>query len=353
MKIATVLPSLAHRGPIIVARDIIHGLQSLTNDVSFSVYYFDDIRELNIDANCKRISFIEQINFDKYDLIHSHGLRPDSYIFLNKGSINIPSVSTLHNYMEADFKYRYGNFTSYFFSKIWRFALKSHSKLAVLSDDMKNYYSRYYPADKVITIYNGRNVEGLNGPKSDNDLNKVERLKQKYTLLGINAHATYVKGIDQVIDFLGKCDTKKEYCLVLLGYGKAIEDLKSKVRKYGIEDRVFFLGYKENILDYLRLYDIYMMPSRSEGFGLALIEASSVKKAIVCSDINIFEELFNADEVSFFELENIESLSKAIAKASLNKDKLGEAAYKKYKKSFTVEAMAKKYLDLFESLANG
>ncbi|MDR1951129.1 MAG: hypothetical protein LBP96_02735, partial [Bacteroidales bacterium] len=53
-------------------------------------------------------------------------------------------------------------------------------------------------------------------------------------------------------------------------------------------------------------------PSRAEGFPLTFLEAALYKKNTVCSNINVFQELFTNDDVTFFELDNIPSLVNAI-----------------------------------------
>lgn len=350
MNIAVILPSLAHKGPIVLARDVIHGIQGLTNKLTFTVFYFDPISEVAINTDCFQVTMQEDINFADYDLIHTHGLRPDLYVFLNKRKINAPYVSTMHNYMQQDLKYRYNKLVSIVFSWFWRWILKSHDKLIVLSEHMKAYYAKYYPTEDLAVIHSGRNIH-INGDSVvDEDFKHVKELKNRCILLGINAQVTYLKGVDQVIKFLAKYDSQKKYALVVVGSGEAVDELRKMAKEYSVHDRVVFLGYKKNVIDYLRLYDIYMMPSRTEGFGLALLEAAAAEKAIVCSDIAIFKELFTTDEVSFFRLDDIQSLSQAIERALGQKDKLGHAAYKKYAKNYTAEIMAKNYLTLYNAL---
>ena len=77
------------------------------------------------------------------------------------------------------------------------------------------------------------------------------------------------------------------------------------------------------------------MPSRSEGFGLALIEAVQQKIPVICSDIDVFKELFTDDEVTFFKLEDHGSLSEAVKTAIETGLKKTENAYERYPKNYT------------------
>ena len=66
------------------------------------------------------------------------------------------------------------------------------------------------------------------------------------------------------------------------------------------------------------------MPSYSEGFPLAMLEAASMQKAIVCSDIPVFREIFSEQEIVTFELDNTNSLRDALITARREKEKLAK-----------------------------
>ena len=95
---------------------------------------------------------------------------------------------------------------------------------------------------------------------------------------------------------------------------------------------------------------IYMMPSYSEGFGMAMVEAALGGKAIVCSDIPVFHEIFNENEVRFFTLDNTDSLQQAIHSAYINREKLGKAAYIKANNEFTAQKMAENHKKYYDNL---
>ena len=82
------------------------------------------------------------------------------------------------------------------------------------------------------------------------------------------------------------------------------------------------------------------MSSYSEGFGLAMVEAALVHKPIVCSDIPSFHEIFEENEVAFFELDNIDSLLTAIKKINNDLNSYSKLSYNKAYKFFTDKIMA-------------
>jgi glycosyltransferase involved in cell wall biosynthesis len=91
------------------------------------------------------------------------------------------------------------------------------------------------------------------------------------------------------------------------------------------------------------------MPSRSEGFGLALVEAVQQKVPVVCSDLAVFSELFSSEEVTFFKLDNQYSLQEAVKEALINGSEKTGLAYSRYQNSYTDKIMAENYLKLYLS----
>ena len=68
-------------------------------------------------------------------------------------------------------------------------------------------------------------------------------------------------------------------------------ELKEMVRQFGLEEAVVFAGYQENIPEVMRAFDIFVMPSRQEAFGLVAIEAMAMECPILISSGGSSEEI--------------------------------------------------------------
>lgn len=346
MNIAFIIPALANKGPVLVVKDIVKFISPFCK---VNVFYFDDIDELKIDAPSERIGIKQKIDFDKFDIFHSHGIRPDYYLWKNKKYITGKIISTMHNYMFDDLKYQYNFLSAFIFSKIWICLLKRFDKVVVLSDHMKEYYMTKINVQKLFIIYNGRSLdkEDMLNKLDKKDETYLSNIKKKYIVLGVIAQLTKRKGIDQIIRTLRDL---KNYCIIIVGGGKDLQRLKHLSIKYGVEDRCFFLGHRKSAWKYFPYFDVYLMLSRSEGFPLALIEAASHHLSIVCSDIPVFKELFSKKELVFFELDNLNSLQQGIVLAYNNREKYGQHIYQMYQSRLKAEIMANNYFKLYENL---
>lgn len=343
MKIAFIVPSLVNEGPIVVVHSLVVNLLNKVDLIH--VYYFDEKHGLNFPCQTIKIKMDEPINFNSYDVIHSHCFRADKYLAKWSRKVknkNFISVSTLHQDTFQTFSYEYNRLITYLLTYYWLNIQKKMDVVCAISNQLQNKYAPYFK--KLVRIYNGCSLLDLPSNLDADFLKNIEKLKKKYKILGTYALITRRKGIIQVLRFL---ENNPDYAFVVIGEGPALGELKEYVDKMKLNNRVLFHPYVKVPYYYLSNVDVYVIPSYSEGFGLSMVEAALQKKAIVCSDILSFNEIFSKEEASFFTLDNKISFEKAIYKAYENRLQMGEAAYCKATLKFTASIMAENYLSLY------
>ena len=343
MKIAFILPSLKNQGPIIVAKDIIQGLVDKAKLID--VYYFDKENiELLFPCNTYRISFFQKIDFNKYDVVHTNMLRPDLYTWYHrKKTDKCKFISTLHQIIYDNLKGNYNKFIAYIFEKIWVKILNKQDSIVYLTHLMANTYkNRIHKPYQV--IYNGRAYHKEKIEAKVDEESQILDIKKQFKVIGTHCLLTKRKGIHQTILALKHLP---DYFFIIVGDGIELENLKSLAKRENVYDRCWFLGYKKNAISYLKYFDVYAATSYSEGFSLSLIEAGQCKLPTVCSNIAIFKEQYNENEVVFYELDNIASLSEAIVKAFNNKQQYAENIYKRAINDYSIENMSNQYLKLY------
>jgi glycosyltransferase involved in cell wall biosynthesis len=75
-----------------------------------------------------------------------------------------------------------------------------------------------------------------------------------------------------------------------------LQELKEMVAQFHLEDFVVFAGYQENIPEVMRAFDIFVMPSRQEAFGLVAIEAMAMECPIIISSGGSAAEIVGQEE---------------------------------------------------------
>jgi glycosyltransferase involved in cell wall biosynthesis len=122
-------------------------------------------------------------------------------------------------------------------------------------------------------------------------------------------------------------------------------ELKRLVKASGLEDRVHFLGYRQDVPGLLATFDAFVLPSRSEGFGRAVAEAQAVGCPVVASDVGGVSEIVSDGETGLLVQPNEpESLARAVvrlAKDQLLRDRLIEEARRSVRRRFGLDRQVK------------
>ena len=348
MRIAILIPSLANKGPIIVAKGLIHYF--VENGCNCHVYYFDEIKELDFPCKCTRIGFFENVDFSQYDILHVHCLRPMLYAYYHRFCIkksNVKVIATLHQPItkKAFVIGGYNPLLATLIAFVNRIVYNSTDCNVVLSG-IQYQLAKAILKNRIEIINNGRNISCAEIQNIENK-RLIEELSKKYKILGSASVITKRKGLDQVVNALINL---KDFAFVCVGDGPELQALKSLAIKNNVEDRCLWLGYQSDATNYYQYFDLFVMTTHSEGFPLALIEASGNRIASVLSNIEILRQIVPSDCAVFYELDNIASLSTAIVEAYDHKDDLSNKIYEHYKNNLTADIMAKRYLELFENI---
>lgn len=135
-----------------------------------------------------------------------------------------------------------------------------------------------YPSEKVKLLPNAIHLDRYGmGSKSGTLLDRygLRNRRVLMTLGRIVSHERY-KGFDEVLDLLPRLTRRfPDISYLVVGDGGDLPRLRDKARGLGIEDRVVFTGQvsENEKADHYRLADVFVMPSRGEGFGFVFLEA--------------------------------------------------------------------------------
>jgi len=320
----------------------------VTQGKSCDVYYFDDIRELSFPCIVKKISFWSSIDFRQYDIVHAHLFRPDLYCALHKRAIKRSKarlITTVHTAIYDDLQYTYGKLISRLIIPLWKLAWRQFDLAVLLTKAAKNYYgsTRF---KQVAVINNGRDLPGSFHSIPVADIEMIDRFKKSNLLIGTVCSIDKRKGLEQVLELLA-VDSK--FAFLIVGDGEEAAKLKQIAQDRNVQDRFKVLGYRSEGFRYHSLFDIFIMPSRSEGLALALLEAIASRIPVVCSAIPEILSVFSESELSYFKLDSVDSLKKACHEAVEKTNKI-ERAYRVYEKNYMENVMGLNYLKLYCSI---
>lgn len=198
---------------------------------------------------------------------------------------------------------------------------------------------RGIPLSKIVTVYNGIDPFVKTIPV---DLSSYCDTNAPIVLTA--SRLTRIKGIDFLLTALKK--TKDEGILFhyfCIGDGEEEQSLKSLSSSLGLSGCVSFMGYQNNIADWLATCDVFALPSLEEFHSLGLLEAMRAKKAIIATDVGGNpESVRNEQDAILVPSKDPEALFLALKRLLVSpelRDSLGSSAYQRFQSMFTINAM--------------
>lgn len=142
-----------------------------------------------------------------------------------------------------------------------------------------------------------------------------------------------------------------DYRLYILGQGIYEQELKDLIEKLNVADKVKLVGFVNNPWDYICSSDLQILPSRLEGFSLALIEGIYYGKMVFALDTANHREVLGDD---FIIEDDAEKLTQTLNQVYLNYDEFNEKFSKVKAESarFDINNVAQKYIDAYQSLSD-
>lgn len=289
----------------------------------FGEYFFWKIYFYSI------VFWFKKHNLDPIDLIHSHGIFPDSYIAIKLGQkYNIPVICHFH---DSYFKKINKNYEKYV-SEI----VKSAKVIIAVSEFQKNIVLEEYPDTKNIVVVN-------NGVDSDKFVsNNSKNKKNKFIFIG---NLIYTKGLDILIEAIKDIDNIE---IDVYGQGENEKLYKKMADDLNVKNKIFFKGVVENekLPTIFPNYSGLILPSRHETFGIVLIEAMSCGLFVIATNICAIPEIVvNKKYGLLFEMDNVEELKNCILKS--NKTSWNRKEISNYGRSYDIHGKTRQINELY------
>jgi glycosyltransferase involved in cell wall biosynthesis len=149
-------------------------------------------------------------------------------------------------------------------------------------------------------------------------------------------------------------DQHPNWHVVLVGAGDHGDQLRALVAELGVADRVTFTGYREDRMAFLKGFDIFVLPSLSEGTPRCLMEAMAAGIPIVASDIPGCRNLVDGSSTGLlFPVGDERALRERVVELSESAERRAsiiDGARRFVEAKFSCERMAREYESLYENL---
>lgn len=241
---------------------------------------------------------VDVVKYEKLDILHVHYAIPHASVawlakqILAAEGIHIPVVTTLHG---TDITL-VGKDMS--FEPVVTFAINHSDGVTAVSDSLRQDTYRNFKIEKEIeVIYNFIDLKRFSKKAKDHFRKAITPLGEK--LLVHTSNFRKVKRVEDVVMTFHRVHQQVPSKLLLIGDGPERVAIEKLCRDLGMCDEIRFLGKQDAIEEILSVADLFLMPSESESFGLAALEAMACQVPVISSNTGGMPELNIHGETGF------------------------------------------------------
>lgn len=280
------------------------------------------------------------------DVVHTHMVHANILVRIGKLITPIRRlVTTAHNRNEGGqvriIAYRLTNWLADVFTNVsWEAVRAFEAQKAV-------------PVGKMIAVHNGISLDQYF--KSTSDLSHIRaelRLSRDTKLLVAVGRLYEQKDFPNLLKALARIvDESRDWHLVVAGEGPLRKELVALSQDLGLEQRISFLGVRNDIPDLLSAADLFVLSSAWEGFPMVVGEAMACECLVVATDCGGVRE-FLGDSEFLVEPNNSEALAAAISDAlqlsGAQRAALGRSARERIQELYSLDATVDKWLAIYK-----
>jgi N-acetyl-alpha-D-glucosaminyl L-malate synthase BshA len=227
---------------------------------------------------------VDVVKYEKLELLHVHYAIPHASAafmaqqILKTQGINIPFITTLHG---TDITL-VGKDPS--FEPVIRFCINASNAVTTVSQSLKNDTIKYFGIERQIhVIPNFIHIQENSTTFCHQELRKKYANTDEKIICHISNFRP-VKRIEDVIKIFELIDKQIAAKLILVGDGPDRYMAEKLSRELGLIDRVVFFGKVRDTNHILPIADLFLLPSETESFGLAALEAMAVGVPVISSN---------------------------------------------------------------------
>lgn len=208
------------------------------------------------------------------------------------------------------------------------------------------------PKEKMCIIENG-----IDFSKFKNSENNRRKTREKYNIqdneivLGVVGRLSEQKDPITTIKAFNEINKKvNNVKLIFVGEGELKKQLKEYARINNLQDKIIITGWVSNVEKYIPAFDIALLPSKWEGFGLALIEYMACDKPIVATKVGGIQDIIKNEKNGYLvEVGNISQLVNTIEILIKDKEIVKKIIdeNKKIRQKYDIKNVVKKHQEIF------
>lgn len=200
-------------------------------------------------------------------------------------------------------------------------AYRKCEKIIAVSENQAVELRRFVPAaaEKIVAIHNLTDIEGIREKASLQTEEKFDTSKFNIVSVGRVSHE---KGMDIAVRACSRliADGYEDIRWWIVGGGPAMSEVMKTIAETHMEKYVITVGMKSNPYPYIRQADLYVQPSRFEGYPMTVLEALILGQPVISTDNNGAKEIIKENISGVLRTIDADAIGKAIEYLLQNPD---------------------------------
>ena len=285
------------------------------------------------------------------ELLHVHYAIPHAYAgymakqMLKDQGIDLPIVTTLHG-TDVTLVGKHP-----FYKPAVTFSINHSDCVTSVSESLKQDTLNVFNVHKEIKVIPNF-VDFSKHQHHDEDCQRSLIAQDDQKIITHISNFRKVKRIDDVIEVFYRIQNEVNAILIMVGDGPERLKAMETCEKLGIESKVKFLGKSNQVYQILCYSDLFILPSASESFGLAALEAMMMRVPVISTNVGGLPEVNIEGESGYlFELGDVEGMAQKSIALLNNEQKLENMKDRAYTlaRRFDIEAVVSQYIAVYKA----
>ena len=294
---------------------------------------------------------VDTVKTHEIELLHVHYAIPHAYAgymakqMLKDQGIDLPIVTTLHG-TDVTLVGKHP-----FYKPAVTFSINHSDCVTSVSESLKQDTLNVFNVNKEIKVIPNF-VDFSKHQHHDEDCQRSLIAQDDQKIITHISNFRKVKRIDDVIEVFYRIQNEVNAILIMVGDGPERLKAMETCEKLGIESKVKFLGKSNQVYQILCYSDLFILPSASESFGLAALEAMMMRVPVISTNVGGLPEVNIEGESGYlFELGDVEGMAQKSIALLNDEQKLENMKDRAYTlaRRFDIEAVVSQYIAVYKA----
>ncbi|MBU1097256.1 MAG: glycosyltransferase family 4 protein [Bacteroidetes bacterium] len=271
--------------------------EALSSEGIYSALVCQPHSELLLKCRSKNLKVIPVKMFNELDIFAAVKIaricKRENFNFLHCHSAHSLSIGILIKLFMRDIKLIGVRRVDFHIRNKWKYNNKYVDKVVCISDKIKKVLIEdAILEEKLITIKSGIDInkfkDVIPNDKFRNEFN-IDRNKLIVgTIAAFVGHKDYYNFVSAASIV---CSKKDNVVFVAVGDGELLDEIKLRVHDYNLDERFIFTGYRTDIGEILKTFDVFVLASKKEGLGTSILDAQSTGLPVIATNTGGIPEI--------------------------------------------------------------